>query len=96
MPSVAPAHVPSCDRTMISARETASSTHADHQISVASGGTHRSGSLARISYDVGLRGLMAAHKDAVQELKVICEAVLSDMDYPEDYRREIAKFEKEQ
>ena len=41
-------------------------------------------------YDnVGLRGLLHAHTDDVLELTVSTSAVLSDMDYPEDYRREL-------
>ena len=46
-------------------------------------------------YDnVGLRGLLHAHTDDVFELTVSTSAVLSDMDCPEDYRREIALLEK--
>jgi len=42
-------------------------------------------------YDgVGLRGLLRARPDDVFELNVTTAAVLSDMDYPEDYRRELA------
>ena len=41
---------------------------------------------------VGLRGLLAAHADDVFELPVSNSAVLSDMDYPEDYQRELARF----
>ena len=40
--------------------------------------------------DVGLRGLLRAHPDDVFELSVSTAAVLSDMDYPEDYRRQLA------
>ena len=44
-------------------------------------------------YDhIGLRGLLAAHADDVHELSVSDSAVLSDMDYPEDYQRELARF----
>jgi len=39
--------------------------------------------------DVGLRGLAPAHPEDVFELNVSSAAVLSDMDYPEDYRREV-------
>ena len=47
-------------------------------------------------YDnVGLRGLLHAHPDEVFELKVSSSAVLSDMDCPEDYRRQLALIEKE-
>lgn len=44
-------------------------------------------------YDrVGLRGLLAAHADDVFDLPVSTSAVLADMDYPEDYQRELARF----
>lgn len=39
--------------------------------------------------EVGLRGLAQAHADDVFELAVDTLAILSDMDYPEDYRREV-------
>lgn len=45
--------------------------------------------------DVGLRGLLQAHSEEVFELSVSSSAVLSDMDYPEDYQRELALIEKE-
>ncbi len=45
--------------------------------------------------DVGLRGLLHAHPDDVFELSVSTSSVLSDMDCPEDYRRELASIEKE-
>jgi molybdenum cofactor cytidylyltransferase len=45
-------------------------------------------------HDVGLRGLLHAHPDDVFELIVSTSAVLSDMDWPEDYRRELALIEK--
>jgi molybdenum cofactor cytidylyltransferase len=41
---------------------------------------------------VGLRGLLAAHTEDLRELPVSDEGVLTDMDYPEDYRRELARF----
>jgi molybdenum cofactor cytidylyltransferase len=44
--------------------------------------------------DVGLRGLLHAHPDEVFELTVSTACVLSDMDYPEDYQREIASVEE--
>jgi len=40
--------------------------------------------------DVGLRGLLHAYPDDVLELTVSTSCVLSDMDYPDDYRRELA------
>ena len=46
-------------------------------------------------YDnVGLRGFLRAHPDEVFELSVSSSAVLSDMDCPEDYQRELALIEK--
>jgi len=46
-------------------------------------------------YDnVGLRGLLYAHRDDLFELSVSTSAVLSDMDCPEDYRRELASLGK--
>lgn len=42
--------------------------------------------------DVGLRGLLHAHPDEVFELIVSNSSVLSDMDYPQDYQREIASM----
>ena len=42
--------------------------------------------------DVGLRGLRRAHPDDVFELGEADPSVLGDMDYPEDYRRELEKF----
>jgi len=44
--------------------------------------------------DVGLRGLLHAHPDDIFELTVAISAVLSDMDYPDDYRRALGAFEK--
>ncbi|MHC4170125.1 MAG: nucleotidyltransferase family protein [Planctomycetota bacterium] len=45
--------------------------------------------------DVGLRGLLHAHPENVFELSVSTSAVLSDMDCPQDYRRELRSIEKE-
>jgi molybdenum cofactor cytidylyltransferase len=45
--------------------------------------------------DVGLRGLLYAHKEDIFELPVKTSGVLSDMDCPEDYRRELTLFEEE-
>jgi molybdenum cofactor cytidylyltransferase len=41
--------------------------------------------------DTGLRGLLHAHPEAVYEHNVSDASVLSDMDYPEDYQRELEK-----
>ena len=43
--------------------------------------------------DVGLRGLLQAYPDRVRELDVDSDTVLTDMDYPEDYERELRAFE---
>ncbi|MGA2030735.1 MAG: nucleotidyltransferase family protein [Thermoguttaceae bacterium] len=40
----------------------------------------------------GLRGLPAAHAGDVFDLPVSSGAVLSDMDYPEDYQRELTRL----
>jgi molybdenum cofactor cytidylyltransferase len=45
--------------------------------------------------DVGLRGLRQAHPEDVLELSAADPSVLSDMDLPEDYRRELEKFPKD-
>ena len=44
--------------------------------------------------EVGLRGLLWAHPEDVYELDVSTPAVLLDMDYPQDYRRELARLEQ--
>ena len=44
--------------------------------------------------DVGLRGLLHAHPDDVFELVVSTASVLSDMDYPADYLRELASIKR--
>ena len=44
--------------------------------------------------DIGLRGLMCVHPEDVFELSVESPAILSDMDSPEDYRREAASFDR--
>ena len=43
---------------------------------------------------VGLRGLLQAHPDDIFELTVSTPAALSDMDHPEDYKRELTSFEE--
>jgi molybdenum cofactor cytidylyltransferase len=45
--------------------------------------------------DVGLRGLLADHPDDVLELPVSSPSVISDMDTPEDYRRELASQQED-
>lgn len=44
--------------------------------------------------DIGLRGLMREHPEDVFTLSVSSSAVLRDMNYPQDYRRELALLEK--
>ncbi len=44
--------------------------------------------------DIGLRGLLHAHKEDIFELPVKTSGVLSDMDYPQDYQRELTLFKK--
>jgi molybdenum cofactor cytidylyltransferase len=44
--------------------------------------------------DIGLRGLLHAHPDDIFELIVQTSSVLQDMDYPEDYLRELALLEE--
>lgn len=41
--------------------------------------------------DMGLRGLLRANPDDVFELDVSSPAVLTDMDFPEDYQRELRR-----
>lgn len=43
--------------------------------------------------DIGLRGILQAHNEDVFEMNVSNPAVLSDMDNPRDYSREIEKYE---
>jgi molybdenum cofactor cytidylyltransferase len=45
--------------------------------------------------DTGLRGLLHAHPDDLLELPASTPAVLSDLDYPEDYRRELTSQQEE-
>ncbi|HEC04421.1 MAG TPA: nucleotidyltransferase family protein [Phycisphaerales bacterium] len=46
-------------------------------------------------YDnVGLRGLLHAHPEDVFELSISTSAVLSDMDYPQDYQRELGSIKR--
>jgi molybdenum cofactor cytidylyltransferase len=41
--------------------------------------------------DIGLRGLLYAHKEDIFELPVQTPGVLSDIDYPQDYQRELRR-----
>ena len=42
--------------------------------------------------DIGLRGLLHTHPDDLFELSVLTSSVLFDMDYPEDYLRELSQL----
>lgn len=46
--------------------------------------------------DVGLRGLLQRHPDAIAEAQIDDDGVLRDMDYPEDYQRELTEFDRTQ
>lgn len=46
--------------------------------------------------DVGLRGILQAHNEDVFEMNVSNHAVLSDMDNPSDYQRELKEYESKQ
>jgi molybdenum cofactor cytidylyltransferase len=43
--------------------------------------------------DTGLRGLLEAHPDDVHEVEIPDSSILSDMDVPEDYERELKRLE---
>lgn len=43
--------------------------------------------------EVGLRGILRVHAEDMFEMNVSNPAVLSNMDYPQDYRREIEEYE---
>lgn len=43
--------------------------------------------------DIGLRGLLRAHDSDIYEMNVSDISVVSDMDYPDDYQREIKRIE---
>ena len=45
--------------------------------------------------ETGLRGLLLSHPEDVFEMEVSDSSVLSDIDSPEDYRRETEEFDKE-
>ena len=42
----------------------------------------------------GLRGFLDAHDEDVLRVSIAIDSVLSDMDYPEDYRRELVRLDK--
>lgn len=45
--------------------------------------------------DIGLRGLAQTHADDVFELNVSSPAVLCDMDWPDDYKRELSRLQED-
>jgi CTP:molybdopterin cytidylyltransferase MocA len=53
---------------------------------------HHFDELQRHFDNVGLRGLLAAHADEVEEIESTDSGVLADMDYPEDYQRELKRY----
>jgi len=58
-------------------------------------GVYRDAVLHRYD-DIGLRGLMREYADQVREVPVSEEWILDDMDYPEDYERELRRLDSEQ
>ena len=44
---------------------------------------------------IGLRGILDAHPEDIYEMNVSTNAVLEDMDYPQDYRRELTKLDED-
>ncbi len=42
--------------------------------------------------EVGLRGLLSAHANDIEEVAMTDAGVLADMDYPEDYERELRRY----
>lgn len=46
--------------------------------------------------DVGLRGILQTHNDDIFEMNVSSHAVLSDIDNPSDYQRELKEYENKQ
>jgi molybdenum cofactor cytidylyltransferase len=44
--------------------------------------------------DIGLRGILQAHNSDVYEMIFSDRSVISDMDYPRDYQREIERYER--
>ena len=46
--------------------------------------------------EIGLRGLLYAHPEAVLELPVDTASILEDIDYPEDYQRALKALENTQ
>jgi molybdenum cofactor cytidylyltransferase len=51
--------------------------------------------IAALSSEVGLRELLQRHQDDIHHVVVESDAVLRDMDTPEEYRRELARREGE-
>jgi molybdenum cofactor cytidylyltransferase len=44
-----------------------------------------------LSHEVGLRGLVYSHPEDIKEVKVKTPSILRDIDYPEDYKKELLK-----
>ena len=43
--------------------------------------------------DIGLRGILRAHDNDIYEMNVTDQSVIADMDYPQDYQKEIERYE---
>ena len=56
---------------------------------------HYFGELLQDYDDFGLRGLLAEHADDIEEVAMTDPGVLADMDYPEDYQREVRRHRGE-
>jgi len=44
-----------------------------------------------LSHEVGLRGLVYSHPEDIMEVKVKIPSILRDIDYPEDYKKELTR-----
>jgi len=49
------------------------------------------GEVESLSHQVGLRGLVYSHPEDIMEVKVKTASILKDIDYLEDYQKELAK-----
>ena len=56
-------------------------------------GRHRA-EIAELDPEVGLRELMRRHPEALRHVVIDDEAVLADMDTPDDYARELRRLEE--
>jgi molybdenum cofactor cytidylyltransferase len=49
------------------------------------------GEVESLSHEIGLRGLVYSHPEDIMEVKVEAPSILQDIDYLEDYQKELAK-----